>query len=72
MPEIVDRIGRISDAGFRFTGRGRPRISGFGTTASPVADTGVRWMASFGKPISGCGLRLSVFGGNMFPTTGNE
>lgn len=72
MFEKVDRIGKISDAGFRFTGRGRPRISGFGTPASFVADAGVLCIAHFGKLISGFGLRLSVFGGNMFPTIGNE
>ena len=42
MFEIVDRISKISDAGFRFTGRGRPCISGFGTPASSVADADVR------------------------------
>lgn len=72
MSEIVDRISEISDAGFRFTGRRRPSISGFGTPASFVADAGVRRIAHFGKLISGFGLRVSVFGGNMFPTTGNE
>lgn len=72
MSEIVDRIRKILDAGFRFTGRGRPRISGFGTPASSVADTHVRCIAHFGKLISGFGLLVSVFGGNMFPTIGNE
>lgn len=72
MPEIIDRISEISDAGFRFTGRRRPSISGFGTLASFVADAGVRCIAHFRKLISGFGLRVSVFGGNMFPTIGNE
>ena len=72
MSEIVDRISKISDVGFRFTGRGRPCISSFGTPASSVADAGVRWIAHFGKLISGFWLRMSVFGGNMFPTIGNE
>lgn len=72
MFEFVDKIVGISDAGFRFTGRRRPRISGFGTPASSVADTGVRRIAHFGKLISGYGLHVSIFGGNMFPTTGNE
>ena len=72
MPEIVDRIMKISDAGFRFTGRGRPRISSFGTPASSLADASVRCIAHFGKLISGFGLRVSVLGGNMFPTIGNE
>lgn len=72
MSEIVDRISEISDAGFRFTGRGRPCVSGFGTPASFVADVGVRCIAHYRKLISGFGLRASVFGGNMFPTIGNE
>lgn len=72
MFEKVDRIGKISDADFRFTGRGRPCISGFGTRASSVADARVRQIAHFGKLISGFGLHVSVFGGNMFPTIGNE
>ncbi len=72
MFEKVDKIGKISDADFRFTGRGRPCISGFGTRASSVADARVRQIAHFGKFISVFRLRVSVFGGNMFPTIGNE